>query len=157
MNGRVGKGASHVTPFIGCLRAVSMRDTLSLNNAREQERRRSRRATLRFPFLNVLAIPRVPCCSKLSVCGTTKASTGSYEWANMRAKAFEIRRRRLERKQSMTNLSFARRPPPPLSSSIVKGLGERRRRIAVARYLHRSAVNLIYSSPIGSTPCRINF
>ncbi|KAK1132909.1 hypothetical protein K0M31_014277 [Melipona bicolor] len=54
---RRGEGASHVTPFIGCLRAVSMRDTLSLNNAREQERHPS------LSFLNV-AIPRVPCCSK---------------------------------------------------------------------------------------------
>ena len=78
-----------------------MRDTLSLNNAREQERRCPRRAPFAFLSERVerVAIPRVFAAAQSERVWDNKSFHGSYEWANMRAKAFEIRRRRLERKQ----------------------------------------------------------
>lgn len=122
-----------LTPFIGCLRAVSMRDTLSLNNAREPPRHGLTAA----PFET---------CGRPTTCPQAwdnESFEGSYgRWKGGGGKAFEIRSRRLERSSRWPN-SF---PPLLDRKERRKGIRRARRKNCGGSYLHRPAINLIYSS-----------
>lgn len=122
-----------LAPFIGCLRAVSMRDTLSLNNAREPPRH------------GLTAVPS-------ETCGRPTTCPPSVGQPKLRRELGAWRGQSLW--DSIEAIGTKHRWPnsfPPLLPSFLdrkehrKGIRRARRKNCGGSYLHRPAINLIYS------------
>lgn len=121
------------TPFIGCLRAVSMRDTLSLNNAREPPSpQRAHRLLSETCGRPTTRAPKR---------GTTKAWKGVGRGVEGQ-KPLRFDRGDWNEHPPMTELL----PPHFDREERRKGIRRaRRRKNCGGSYLHRPAINLIYT------------